>query len=79
VRRLAGPLSAARRSGIGELSRLAVEIPAAIRLEVGEPDFEPPAHVLEAARQAIGVASTATRRLPACPRCASCSLPSWSV
>jgi aspartate/methionine/tyrosine aminotransferase len=53
VRILSEPLRAVPRSGIGELSALAMQTPRAIRLEVGEPDFQPPAHVLEAARRAI--------------------------
>ena len=35
---------------------------------VGEPDFEPPQHVLEAAKRAIDAGARSTRRSPASPR-----------
>ena len=41
-----------RRSGIREILELAVRIPDCIRLEVGEPNFPTPSHVIEAAHEA---------------------------
>jgi aspartate/methionine/tyrosine aminotransferase len=40
------------RSGIREVLDLAVARPGVLRLEIGEPDFETPAHVVEAAARA---------------------------
>jgi len=51
------PLAAAprriRQSGIRELMVLASRVPGAIHLEVGEPDFPTPPHVVEAACRAL--------------------------
>ena len=51
------PLSAAVReaphSGIREIGNLALKLPGVIRLEVGQPDFATPAHIVEAAKQAM--------------------------
>ena len=41
-----------KRSGIREILELAVLIPDCIRLEVGEPNFPTPPHIVEAAHQA---------------------------
>lgn len=41
-----------KRSGIREILDLAVRIPDCIRLEVGEPNFPTPSHIIEAAAQA---------------------------
>lgn len=43
-----GPLSM-RRSGIRELMDMAANIPEVLHLEVGEPDFATPSHIVEAA------------------------------
>src|SRR5437660_2517536 len=40
-------------SGIREIANLALVTPGAIRLEVGQPDFRTPAHVVEAAKRAL--------------------------
>jgi|SRR5579872_1400906 len=40
-------------SGIREISNLAIRIPGAIRLEVGQPDFRTPAHICAGAQRAI--------------------------
>ncbi|HET8528738.1 MAG TPA: aminotransferase class I/II-fold pyridoxal phosphate-dependent enzyme [Gaiellaceae bacterium] len=45
-------ISALPRSGIREVMELALELPDAIRLEIGDPDFTTPAHVIEAAAEA---------------------------
>lgn len=44
--------SALRPHGVREIMELAADIPDAIHLEVGEPNFPTPAHVVEAAAQA---------------------------
>jgi aspartate aminotransferase len=44
--------AAMRRSGIREVLDLAVERPGVLRLEIGEPDFPTPAHIVEAAARA---------------------------
>ncbi len=41
-----------KRSGIREILEIAVRTPGCIRLEVGEPNFPTPQHVIEAAHQA---------------------------
>lgn len=46
-------LRAARHSGIREISQLAQTVPDAIRLEVGQPDYRTPAHIVEAAKQSL--------------------------
>jgi aspartate aminotransferase len=52
-----GALSAGLRdtahSGIREISNLAAATPGAIRLEVGQPDFRTPDHIVAAARRAL--------------------------
>src|SRR5690348_3742788 len=45
-------VSAMRRSGIREVHDLAAGFPGTLHLEVGEPDFPTPAHVVEAAARA---------------------------
>ena len=45
-------VAAMRRSGIREVMELAQAIPDAIHLEVGEPGFPTPAHIVEAAHAA---------------------------
>lgn len=45
-------VAAMRRSGIREVLDLAVGRPGVVRLEIGEPDFPTPPHVVEAAAQA---------------------------
>jgi aspartate aminotransferase/aminotransferase len=42
-----------RRSGIREVLDLAVHRPGVLRLEIGEPDFPTPAHIVEAAARAL--------------------------
>jgi aspartate/methionine/tyrosine aminotransferase len=42
-----------RRSGIREVNDLAVSRPGVLHLEVGEPDFPTPAHIVEAAARAL--------------------------
>jgi aspartate/methionine/tyrosine aminotransferase len=42
-----------RRSGIREVLDLAVDRPGVLRLEIGEPDFPTPAHIVEAAARAL--------------------------
>ena len=52
----AGPSTAlrdVRHSGIREISSLAAASPGAIRLEVGQPDFRTPEHVVEAGKRAL--------------------------
>lgn len=41
-----------RQSGIREIVHLAVKVPDAIRLEIGQPHFDTPPHIIEAAAQA---------------------------
>ena len=50
---LSTTLRAARHSGIREISQLAASVPDAIRLEVGQPDFRTPEHIVAAAKQAL--------------------------
>jgi len=45
-------VTAMRRSGIREVLDLAVTRPGVLRLEIGEPDFPTPAHIVEAAARA---------------------------
>jgi aspartate aminotransferase len=45
-------VAAMRRSGIREVLDLAVARPGVLRLEIGEPDFPTPAHIVEAAARA---------------------------
>jgi aspartate/methionine/tyrosine aminotransferase len=45
-------VAAMRRSGIREVLDLAVGRPGVLRLEIGEPDFPTPAHIVEAAARA---------------------------
>ena len=40
-------------SGIREIMTLALQKPSVIRLEVGEPDFDTPDHIVEAASRAL--------------------------
>ncbi|MBO0685906.1 MAG: aminotransferase class I/II-fold pyridoxal phosphate-dependent enzyme, partial [Candidatus Dormibacteraeota bacterium] len=46
--RAAGPAETAH-SGIREVVDVAISTPGCLRLEVGEPDFRTPAHIVEAA------------------------------
>jgi aspartate/methionine/tyrosine aminotransferase len=50
---LAKAMAAIPHSGIRELADAAVDVPGAIRLDVGQPDFATPAHVVQAAKQAL--------------------------
>ena len=50
---LAAATEAIAHSGIRELADAATEVPGAIRLDVGQPDFATPAHIVEAAKQAL--------------------------
>lgn len=43
----------AAHSGIREIGNLATKLPGTIRLEVGQPDFATPAHIVEAAKRAM--------------------------
>ncbi len=45
-------------SGIREIMAMALQKPSVIRLEVGEPDFDTPSHIVEAACQALKSGST---------------------
>ena len=45
-------LAALPRSGIRGIMDLALELPDAVRLEIGDPDFETPAHIVDAAAEA---------------------------
>ena len=53
LRPLSTGLRAVPHSGIREISNLAATTPGAIRLEVGQPDFRTPAHIVAAAKQAL--------------------------
>ena len=46
------------RSGIRHMMQLAAASPKAIRLDIGDPDFPTPAHVVEAAHQAARAGAT---------------------
>lgn len=46
-------LREAQHSGIREIANLAARTPGAIRLEVGQPDFRTPDHVVEAGKRAL--------------------------
>jgi len=46
------------RSGIREVMELALELPDAIRLEIGDPDFATPSHIVDAAAAAAGAGFT---------------------
>ena len=50
---LSTTLRAAPHSGIREIMQLAESVPDAIRLEVGQPDYRTPAHIVEAAKRAL--------------------------
>jgi aspartate aminotransferase/aminotransferase len=52
MKALAGKASQLKRSGIREILEIAVRTPGCIRLEVGEPNFPTPAHIVEAAGKA---------------------------
>src|SRR5579862_8061017 len=43
----------AAHSGIREIGVLALKYPKALRLEVGQPDFATPSHIVEAAKRAM--------------------------
>ena len=43
----------AAHSGIREIGNLAIKLPGTIRLEVGQPDFPTPPHIVEAAKRAM--------------------------
>jgi aminotransferase len=55
---MARRLSKIKPSGIRRLFDLAVNMPEAISLGLGEPDFVPPKHVLEAVKQALDEGKT---------------------
>lgn len=48
-----GPLSRIRRSGIRETMDLAASLDNVLHLELGEPDFPTPAHIVEAVERAL--------------------------
>jgi aspartate/methionine/tyrosine aminotransferase len=50
---LAGGVLACPHSGIRDVAHVALAMPDAIRLEIGQPDFPTPAHIGEAAKRAI--------------------------
>jgi aspartate/methionine/tyrosine aminotransferase len=50
---IATDLRSIPHSGIREISNLAATTPGAIRLEVGQPDFRTPTHIVDAAKQAL--------------------------
>jgi aspartate/methionine/tyrosine aminotransferase len=50
---IAADLRATPHSGIRVIANLAAVTPGAIRLEVGQPDFRTPAHIVEAAKRAL--------------------------
>ena len=50
--RLADSIVTAPHSGIREIGALAARVPDVIRLELGDPDFATPPHIIEAAREA---------------------------
>jgi aspartate/methionine/tyrosine aminotransferase len=52
-----GPLETAH-SGIREVVNVAITMPDAIRLEVGQPNFETPAHIVEATARAVREGAT---------------------
>lgn len=56
--KMARRLSKIKPSGIRRLFDLAVNMPEAISLGLGEPDFVPPKHVLEAVKQALDEGKT---------------------
>lgn len=47
-----GPLAGARRSGIREMMDTAASLDGVLHLELGEPDFPTPAHIVEAVERA---------------------------
>ena len=50
---LAAATAAIAHSGIRELADAATDVPGAIRLDVGQPDFATPAHIVDAAKGAL--------------------------
>ena len=56
--KIAGRLKKIRPSGIRRLFSLAQGVPDVISLGIGEPDFVPPPHVLEAAKRALDEGKT---------------------
>jgi aspartate/methionine/tyrosine aminotransferase len=50
---LAAATAAIARSGIRELADAATHVPNAIRLDVGQPDFATPQHIVDAAKRAL--------------------------
>src|SRR5207253_3315775 len=56
---LAKATEAIPHSGIRELVDAAVDVPDAIRLEVGQPDFATPDHIVDAAKRALDEGWTA--------------------
>jgi aspartate aminotransferase len=50
---LARAVVATPHSGIRDIAHAALALPDAIRLDIGQPDFPTPAHIVEAAKQAI--------------------------
>jgi aspartate aminotransferase len=70
VRKTPSVASAIERSGIREIMDLARERSDAIRLEVGQPDFETPPHIVAAADRAArsGFTRFTASKGPAEPR-----------
>ena len=50
---LSAAVEAVPHSGIRELADAAIEVPGAIRLDVGQPDFATPPHIVDAAKEAL--------------------------
>jgi aspartate/methionine/tyrosine aminotransferase len=53
IAEIASGLRSVPHSGIREISNLAATTPGAIRLEVGQPDFRTPPHIVAAAKRAL--------------------------
>jgi aspartate/methionine/tyrosine aminotransferase len=53
-----GRIDSLPRSGIREIMELALSRPDAVRLDIGDPDFPTPAHIVEAAATAAGAGFT---------------------
>ena len=65
---VAGPTAGLRRSGIREMMELASTLEDVLHLEIGEPDFPTPPHIVEAVQRALAAGSvkyTLSRGTPA--------------
>lgn len=65
--RLSRALSQVSHSGIRQIATLAVARPGTIRLEIGEPDFPTPAHIVAAAKLALDQGWTKYTDTPGIP------------